>query len=158
MLFEKLLVPLDGTAESALALPIARAMARATGATVTLLRVLPADEDDRTTGAAQRELDGIAAELTAGGLTARTVVQTGDPAQTIVAHARMGEADLIVMRTHGRAGLARAVVGSVAERVLTQSPVPLLLLRPGDRYVSQIRSLLVPVGVARTARSANGRA
>ncbi len=69
MLFEKLLVPLDGTAESAVALPIARAMARATGATVTLLRVLAADEEDRTTREAQRELDGIAAELTAGGLT-----------------------------------------------------------------------------------------
>ena len=158
MLFEKLLVPLDGTAESAVALPIARAMARATGATVTLLRVLAADEEDRTTREAQRELDGIAAELTAGGLTARTVVQTGDPAQTIVAHARMGEADLIVMRTHGRAGLARAVAGSVAERVLTQSPVPLLLLRPGDRYVSQIKSLLVPVDGSPGAALALGAA
>jgi len=158
MLFEKLLVPLDGTAESAVALPIARAMARATGATVTLLRVLAADEADGITRAAQRELDGIAAELTAGGLTARTVVQAGDPAQTIVAHARMGEADLIVMRTHGRAGLARAVVGSVAERVLTQSPVPLLLLRPGDRYVSQIKSLLVPVDGSPGAALALGAA
>ena len=158
MLFEKLLVPLDGTAESAVALPIARAMARATGATVTLLRVLAADEEDRTTREAQRELDGIAAELTAGGLTARTVVQTGDPAQTIVSHARMGEADLIVMRTHGRAGLARAVVGSVAERILTQSPVPLLLVRPGDRYVSQIKSLLVPVDGSPGAALALGAA
>jgi nucleotide-binding universal stress UspA family protein len=49
------------------------------------------------------------------------------------------------MRTHGRAGLARAVLGSVAERILTLSPVPLLLLRPGAQHMTQIRSVLVPV-------------
>jgi hypothetical protein len=45
MLFEKLLIPLDGTVESAVALPTPRAMARATGATFTLLPVVPADDD-----------------------------------------------------------------------------------------------------------------
>jgi len=145
MLFEKLLVPLDGTAESAVALPIARAMARATGATFTLLRVVAANEDERARSAAQNDLDGVASELTAGGLMAKTVVRTGDPAQEIVEQARADAADLIVMRTHGRAGLARAFLGSVAERVLTLSPVPLVLVRPGDRYVSQVRSMLVPV-------------
>src|SRR5206468_4934682 len=63
----------------------------------------------------------------------------------IVEQARADATDLIVMRTHGRAGLARAFLGSVAERVLTLSPVPLVLVRPGDRYVSQVRSVLVPV-------------
>ena len=145
MLFEKLLVPLDGTAESAAALPMARAMARATGATFTLLRVVPAAADEQAIRQARRELDGVAGELIAGGLTAKTVVRTGDPAQQIIAQARSDATDLIVMRTHGRAGLARAVLGSVAERVLTLSPVPLLLLRPGAQHVTQIRSVLVPV-------------
>jgi nucleotide-binding universal stress UspA family protein len=85
MLFEKLLVPLDGTAESAAALPMARAMARATGATFTLLRVVPAAEDEQAIREARRELDSVAGELTAGGLTAKTVGRTGDPAQQIIA-------------------------------------------------------------------------
>ncbi len=145
MLFEKLLVPLDGTAESAGALPMARAMARATGATFTLLRVVPTDKDGQARRQAQHDLDGIAAELTAGGLTAKTVVRIGDPAQQIVEQARADATDLIVMRTHGRAGLTRAVLGSVAEGVLELSPVPLLLVRRGDRYVSQVKTVLVPV-------------
>jgi nucleotide-binding universal stress UspA family protein len=145
MLFEKLLVPLDGTAESAIALPMARAMARTPGATFTLLRVVPDEKDEQARRDAQRELDAVAAELTAAGLTAQTVVRTGDPAQQIVQQARADATDLIVMRTHGRAGLARAVLGSVAEHVLALSPAPLLLLRPGGQYVSQIKSVLVPV-------------
>jgi nucleotide-binding universal stress UspA family protein len=145
MLFEKLLVPLDGTAESAGALPMARAMARATGATFTLLRVVPPDTDEHARRQAQHDLDGIAAELSAGGLTATTVVRIGDPALQIVEQARADATDLIAMRTHGRAGLTRAVLGSVAERVLELSPVPLLLVRPGGQYVSQVKSLLVPV-------------
>jgi nucleotide-binding universal stress UspA family protein len=145
MLFEKLLVPLDGTAESAIALPMARAMARTPGATFTLLRVVPDAKDEQARREAQRELDAVAAELIAAGLTAQTVVRTGDPAQQIVQQARADAADLIVMRTHGRAGLARAVLGSVAEHVLALSPAPLLLLRPGGQYVSQIKSVLVPV-------------
>jgi K+-sensing histidine kinase KdpD len=78
MLFEKLLVPLDGTAESAGAVPMARAMAPATGATFTLLRVVPTDKDEQARRQAQHDLDGIAAELTAGGLSAKTVVRIGD--------------------------------------------------------------------------------
>ena len=112
MLFEKLLVPLDGTVESAVALPTARAMARATGATFTLLRVVPADEDQGARREAQHDLDGIAAELTAGGLMARTIVRIGDPAEQIVESAPADATDLIVMRTHGRAGLARLPTGS----------------------------------------------
>ena len=54
MLFEKLLVPLDGTAESAIALPMARAMARTPGATFTLLRVVPDAKDEQARREAQR--------------------------------------------------------------------------------------------------------
>lgn len=145
MLFEKLLVPLDGTAGSAVALSMARAMARTKDATLTLLQVVPAAEDEAAIGDAERDLNRLAVELTASGLTARAMVRTGNPAEQIVQQARADAADLIVMRTHGRAGVARAVLGSVAERVLALSPVPLLLVRPGGQYVHQVKSLLVPV-------------
>ncbi|WP_410964928.1 universal stress protein, partial [Salmonella sp. SAL04286] len=58
---------------------------------------------------------------------------------------RAEQADLVIMRTHGRAGLERVALGSVTERVLKGSQVPLLLLRAGGRRVSAIRKLLVPV-------------
>jgi nucleotide-binding universal stress UspA family protein len=54
-------------------------------------------------------------------------------------------ADLIITRTHARAGLGRAVLGSVTERVLSVSGVPVLLLRPGRRRVTYVRTLLVPI-------------
>jgi len=56
-----------------------------------------------------------------------------DPATAIVAHAISDRTDFIAMATHGRSGLKRLLMGSVTERVLRQSPVPLLACRPGSR-------------------------
>jgi nucleotide-binding universal stress UspA family protein len=56
----------------------------------------------------------------------------GMPAQEIVAEARREPLDLIVMGTHGRTGLRHLVLGSVAERVVRLSPVPVLTIRPAD--------------------------
>ena len=53
------------------------------------------------------------------------------PAQAIVEAAKYRKADLIVMSTHGRSGIGRLVLGSVAEKVLRATAVPILLLRPG---------------------------
>ena len=69
----------------------------------------------------------------------------GDVADEVVQQSRAQGADLIIMRTHGRVGLGRAVLGSVTQRVLAESRVPVVLLRPGDRRISQIRKLLVPM-------------
>jgi nucleotide-binding universal stress UspA family protein len=146
--FTKLLVPLDGTAESAVALPLARTVAGATGATVLLMqvvlpRMLGADDAAK---AGQESLSRIADELGKSNLRVASVVQAAAaPADAILRQAREGGADLIVMATHGRGGLARAVLGSVAERVVADSPVPVLLLRPGGHRVTRIQRLLVPV-------------
>ena len=69
----------------------------------------------------------------------------GEPADEIVELVREQAVDLIVMRTHGRAGLTRAVLGSTAQQVLTHCGVPIVLLRPGGRRFSTIRTLLVPI-------------
>jgi nucleotide-binding universal stress UspA family protein len=55
-----------------------------------------------------------------------TLVTRGDPAEQVLNAARSLEADLIVMGTHGRKGLSHLVLGSVAERVVRESPVPVL--------------------------------
>ncbi len=61
-----------------------------------------------------------------------TVVLEGSPSRTIVDHARTGDCDLIVMGTHGRGGINRLLLGSVAERVVRMSPIPVMTVRVGQ--------------------------
>ena len=58
----------------------------------------------------------------------RTLVLTGDPARQLVRHAREEQCDLVVVGTHGRTGLSRAVLGSVAERIARSCPCPVLVV------------------------------
>jgi nucleotide-binding universal stress UspA family protein len=63
-------------------------------------------------------------------------VQVGSPFVEIVRYARENDVDLIVMGTHGRTGLAHALIGSVAERVVRKAPCPVLTVRPeGHQFV-----------------------
>jgi nucleotide-binding universal stress UspA family protein len=147
-MFSKILVPLDGTAESNIALPLARTMARETGAPIALLRVVPQPAAlaertafDETTEA----LKHIAAELASGGVEVEAIVRRGDVVDEILRACRELAADLVVMRTHGRAGVSRAVLGSVTQRVVAESGVPVVLLRPGGRRVTHLHKLLVPI-------------
>lgn len=62
-------------------------------------------------------------------MSVETVVRVGDPAQEILDYAEAGEIDVIALATHGRSGLARWLLGSVAEKVLRASALPVLLYR-----------------------------
>ncbi len=145
-MFKRILVPLDGSPASAVALPPARTLARATGAEVVLVRAVPASLAARSEEAEARQTLGrIVRELAASDLRVEAVVPIGDAAQEILGEVKRRGADLVVMATHGRAGLGRALLGSVAERVLSRSPVPVMLLRPGGRRLQRLARLLVPV-------------
>ncbi|HEY7206060.1 MAG TPA: universal stress protein [Methylomirabilota bacterium] len=63
------------------------------------------------------------------GLTARATIRTGVPHQEIVGLARDERADLIVIGTHGRGGMDRVLLGSVADRVVRLAPCPVLMVR-----------------------------
>jgi nucleotide-binding universal stress UspA family protein len=143
-MFSHLVAPLDGSREGKLAVTHAYLMARISGATVTLLRVVPHQRD---VADGQAFLDEVAREYPAPDLTIDQVVREGDPSQVILEEARQRAADLVVMRTRGRSGLSRAVLGSVAEKIIKHSPTPVLLLPPGDRGEAprSIDSMLVPV-------------
>jgi nucleotide-binding universal stress UspA family protein len=143
-MFGKLLVPIDGSSESAVALAPATALAAALGAAVRLVRVAPSG-DDAAFRAAVGDLAAVERELGAAGLAATSVVREGDPAAEIVAEAGAADADLVIMATHGRSGLARALLGSVADGVLTHSPVPVVLLRPGGHRMTGVHRLVVPL-------------
>lgn len=142
------LVALDGSADSNAALPLARTIAETTGGSIWLLRVVAvsASADDHTaTHSAGLSLECIAAELSKSGLDIHPVIREGGAAEEILHLSSEIRADVIVMRTRGRAGLERALFGSVAEDVLAQTHTPLVLVPPGGRRISHIHKLLVPV-------------
>jgi nucleotide-binding universal stress UspA family protein len=143
MTTNSILVPLDGSPESNAALPLTRTLARATDASVVLVHVL--SHDDPTTDEATRKLGKIADELRGSEIRVDSVVRHGNVADEILTELRSRAATCVVMRTHARVGVERIFLGSVADQVLARCPVPLVLIRPGERRITGIRSLLVPV-------------
>jgi nucleotide-binding universal stress UspA family protein len=141
MRLERILVPLDGSHLAELALPRATDLARPAGATVVLLRAAaahtingdPAEAQILAVREAEEYLGRVAARLRAEGFEkVETSVWYGPAAPAIVDAARLRRADLIVMSSHGRSGLGRLILGSVAESVLRGTGVPILLLRAPD--------------------------
>lgn len=87
---------------------------------------------DRSIRAAgQESLDALVARARKAGIHAQGLLLRGAPHAGIVRAARSKRADLIVMGTHGRSGLAKLFVGSVAERVVASAPCPVLAVRSG---------------------------
>ena len=144
-MFSNILVPLDGSAQSNAALPVARTVAQATGGTLTLLRIVEPGHGSATKEASA-ELRRIQAELAESAPRVDiAAVEAEHVGRGILDQIQHRAADLVIMRTHGRAGINRVVLGSVAQEVLSESRVPVLLLRPGGRRMTHLRKLLVPI-------------
>ena len=95
--------------------------------------VLTSALDVRTLGRASQGLAEAARRVAAAGaLDVVTVLCEGSPYDEILAHAREGRFDLIVMGTHGRTGLEHMLMGSVAEKVVRTAPCPVLTVRAGE--------------------------
>jgi nucleotide-binding universal stress UspA family protein len=86
---------------------------------------------ERAEAEARDYLIGIGKRLEDKGIKIEPVVLFGDPASEIVDYATKTNADLIVMSSHGRSGIGRWAFGSVADKVLRASPVPVMLIRAG---------------------------
>jgi nucleotide-binding universal stress UspA family protein len=141
-MFTHIVVPLDGTAESTVAVTQACALASLTGASISLLRVYAGGSP---TPESVEYLQKAALECGNASGTVDLAVLAGDPAEVILQQVDERGADLVVMRTRGRAGLSRAVLGSVTETVVQRSPRPVLLLPPQASPATQVRTVLVPV-------------
>lgn len=144
-MFSKILVPIDSTPHVADALAPVLTVAKATSADVHLLTVIDAEASAADYARIRADLEGIAAELRAQGPRVDTAVYRGVPAAEIVAAAVRLGADLVAMATHGRGGLERAFLGSVAQEVLATSPVPVMVLPPGGHRMTKLGVVLVPV-------------
>jgi universal stress protein A len=141
----RILHPSDFTSFSRAALRKAIEMAKANRAELLLAHVvspvvpIPGDGyispklyDDLAGSArafAQKQLDKLLAQVKKARVKSRGFVLEGPPAEEIVRFARARRVDLIVMGTHGRAGLAKLFVGSVADRVVAAAPCPVLTVR-----------------------------
>ena len=143
----KVIVPLDGSEFAESVLPYAASLSRKMDMGVTLVQVLSQDEFIYGGGAygireylprireearaeARKYLTGVARQLRQKGLDISVEMVHGSPASTITEMARAADHDMIALTTHGRSGISRLLLGSVAESVIRKSGDPVLIVRP----------------------------
>jgi nucleotide-binding universal stress UspA family protein len=163
---KRILVPLDGSPLAEEALPLAMTLARKHKSQLILLRawrLFPLSPKEGPPGhiyyyyshhcqeielviceEAKVYLHSQQAKLQAQGFNVRIVLRDNVPTQAIVNAALTEDIDLIVMATHGRRGLARWLLGSIADEVVCQAPCPVLLVRQNKEYDSPRRGKLIP--------------
>lgn len=151
----RVLAPVDFSEASDVAVQHAREIALTYGAEIDLLHVVEepfypsaygyeptAFPTGEVLENVETQLGNMAREMI-GYEHAMIEVRTGDPAGEILDYTNANGIDLIVIATHGRTGLDRVLMGSVAERVLRRAPTPVFLVKPG-------RKSLVPASAAQT--------
>lgn len=143
-MYKKILVPLDGSTLAEAALPHAEALAKSEGAEIIILRVpnLPAadlfarypamankiveDMEIETDQYLQEEVNKLSKE----GVKVSGLLREGPVPDTILAVAEEKQADLIAMSTHGRTGVQRWLLGSVADKIVHHAHIPVMLIHP----------------------------
>ncbi len=158
-MFKQILIPLDGSKLAEAALPAARVLADLSGAQVTLVHVIEEYAPSTHHGErhlispdeAEHYLAGISDLAAPPGSHVSWHVHTaatGNVAQSIVAHQDELAPDLVVMCTHGRGGIRRIMIGSIAQQVVASGSTPVLLIRPNGhdpRGSFAITTVLAPI-------------
>jgi universal stress protein A len=151
MIWKTILVPHDFSSSANHACAVARDEAKTHGARVILVHVIdlpyqmapessmiatateePVSMKEYASRGAEKHLDDIAARLAKDGIQPTKFIRFGRPHDEITKLAEEAKCDLIIMGTHGRTGLAHLLVGSVAERVVRTSKVPVLTVPMPD--------------------------
>ncbi|WP_336037761.1 universal stress protein [Halobacterium yunchengense] len=140
--YERILVPTDGSEETRQAVEHAVDLAEEHGATIHALYVvnsasfssLPMESSWESVAAMMNEegaaaLDDVEAIADERGVSVERALVDGSPSREIVRYAEDEGCDLVVMGTHGRGGIDRLLLGSVAEKVVRSSTVPVLTVR-----------------------------
>ena len=157
-MYSRILVPLDGSEQGERALPHAKRIAEAGEADLFLIQAVSREPEyeisrmgdfgnptvfelGRELGRrlveqrllmADQYLGRVAEGLESDGLSVHVKVEQGPPSDSIVKHAKDEGIDLIVMSTRGHGGAKQLLVGSIADRVLHRSDVPVLIVPPGQ--------------------------
>ena len=136
--FQRILIPLDGSDCAENVFPMAEKLATELKASIVLLRVAlthtfpgvdPTEAELKVVREAEAYLQKVEDQLKAKGFKVDSHVRYGNDAEEILEHADGKDIDLIAMTTHGRSGVKRFLLGSVAEKVLRYSPKPIFLVR-----------------------------
>ncbi len=149
----RILITTDFSEYAACALDYALSLADAHDADLHILHVVEHKHTKAKKGAkqrkastktleenARRKMNKFVAERIEPTVAVRPIVLAGHPASEIVRYARSHSIDVIVIATHGRTGLAHAFLGSIAEKVVRYSPVPVLAVKPAaiiERLVTE---------------------
>ncbi|MBO0783632.1 MAG: universal stress protein [Ktedonobacteraceae bacterium] len=176
-MFQKILVPLDGSARAEQAIPVAARIARGVGGSLVLLRVIPRISDyawrsldppvvlpdvlAKERAEAAVYLQRLLSSQDLDGVGIQTEVRDGDPAYTILTVAHELQATMMVMCSHGERGIKRWMMGSVSLKVARHSAIPVFVLRPNEQGISapftskgsQVR-ILVPLDGSKSAEEA----
>jgi nucleotide-binding universal stress UspA family protein len=141
-----LLCPVDLSAPSAQALRYAAALSSVVDGDLTMLHVRSAGPHQPDAAATpETSLETFASNVLGSGRSIRFLERYGEPATEILGTAAAVASDVIVMGTHGRSGLQRLLLGSVAERVMRRSQTPVLVVPPGFRKDAHDRISLTSV-------------
>lgn len=158
-MFNNILVPLDGSHLAEAALPVAMELASRFDSEITLMRVtrppyvatsvggsayaeMLVEMREQLQSEANHYLRRLQATLRQQGHRVHTYVVEGDSAAERILEASLRfDINVIVMSTHGRSGISRWVFGSVADRVLQRSHVPVLLIRAHDEQLHWTKSV-----------------
>ncbi|OGN90298.1 MAG: hypothetical protein A2158_06645 [Chloroflexi bacterium RBG_13_46_14] len=160
-MFKKILVPLDGSQFASRSLKYAVEIAQRFDAEIILMQVeklatpvtvsngpqlgiqspaaakiavqIALDEDKRNIAKARRYLSRKVREIKGKKIVCSYHVNIGNPAESIILYARKKKIDLIIMTSHGKSGIVRAVMGSIADEVVRNSGKPVLVIRPNKR-------------------------
>jgi nucleotide-binding universal stress UspA family protein len=141
--YKKILVPLDGSKTAEEVLPHAKVLAYSEGAEIILLNVvanpvvefafsnpgIAAETIAEEEALGKKYMAGVESQLKSDGFKVSTILAEGSAANVILKIAEQMEVDVIAMSTHGRTGPAHWFIGSVAERVVHNSKIPVVLIR-----------------------------
>jgi nucleotide-binding universal stress UspA family protein len=169
-MYRRILVPLDGSPLAERAIPVAERLARSSGAALLLVRVetpdygayywpyvdsnpamMPLDEEGAITVAeiqhkqAHAYLASVADRLMVAGIGVETRVISGVAGESLLRTIEGDHPDLVVISSHGRTGLSRWMLGSVAHHLVRQSPAPVLVLRASAETEIDLTQLTHPV-------------
>lgn len=137
-MFKNIVIPLDGSDAAAGILCKAEELAKLTGAEISLLRVVQIhpfpgvnakELEEKAVERAEEYLATVVESLSGKNLKITTHIRVGHPAEEILEHMD-NYGDLLLMTTHGRGGLTRWAMGSVADRVIRKITKPVMIVRP----------------------------
>ena len=165
-MYEKILVPLDGSALAEVALPYAELLSGQLGSEVTLIYIHEATGvSNQRVG--QSYLERVVEVTKQGaergcrppggpGFEVKSAVRVGNPAEEIVGYAAKEDVDLILMATHGQSGIKNWPLGNVAEKVVRAADRPVMLIRANGAHTGKVNisTVLLPLDGSREGEAA----